>query len=66
MTLIQCFATNYMDQIPSWDANTRPDGQEIPLLLWNPKDHYHAHKSLPLDPILSHINTVHALTFYFF
>jgi hypothetical protein len=29
-----------MEQTPSLEANSRSAGQEIPLLLWNPKFHY--------------------------
>jgi hypothetical protein len=32
--------------------------QETGRMFWNPKVHYHAHKSLSLDPSLSHMNTV--------
>jgi hypothetical protein len=39
---------------------------EIPCLSWNPKVHYHAHKSLPLVPRMSHMDSVHTLTPYFF
>jgi len=27
-----------MEQIPYWEADGRPASQEIPRLLWNPKE----------------------------
>jgi hypothetical protein len=48
-----------MQRIFSWQANSRPASQEIPLLLWNPKVHYRVQKSLSLIRTLSQMNPVH-------
>jgi len=46
--LVMVPITNFMQQLPSWEANSHSSTQEIPSLLWNPKVHYNVHRSLPL------------------
>jgi len=48
-----------MEQSPSWETNRFSASQEIPRILWNPKDYCYIYKCwLPL-PILSQLDPVH-------
>jgi hypothetical protein len=55
--------TYSMQQSPSWEANWFVASQEIHHILWNPKVHYHIHKSPPPVSILSQLNPVHTPTY---
>ena len=65
LPLIIHLLTYSMEQSPSWEGNHVSASQEIPHILWNPKDHYPIHKCLPPVPILSQLDPVHALTSHF-
>ena len=57
--------TYYMEQSPSWEADSFSASQEIPRILWNPNVHYRINKCPPSVPTLRHINPVHAFPYRF-
>jgi len=52
--------TYFMEQSLSWEAKRFSASQEIACVLWKLKVYCRIHKCLPLVPILSQINPVHA------
>lgn len=56
---------NLMEKGPSWEANGCLAIQEFPALYrtWRVIT---MPKSLPLTPVLNHMNTIYTYTFYFF
>jgi hypothetical protein len=53
-----------MQQSP-WEANSHSASQEISRLLWNPKVHYHVHKSSPLVTLPIQMHPVHTFPPHF-
>ena len=66
--LLTCLLTyllaHSIQHSPSWEANRFSASQETPLLLRNPKIHYHIHKCLPTVLILSQIDLIHNPTYW--
>jgi len=54
-----------MEHSLSWETNSHSASQEILRLLWNPKVYYSVHNSLPLDPILIQMHSIHNFPPYF-
>jgi hypothetical protein len=52
--------TNYMEQSPSWKANSSSASQAIPYIVCNPKVCYLIHKINPTVLFPNHINPTHA------
>lgn len=50
----------------SWEANSCSDTQGIPSIIWNPKAHYHVHRSPTLVSMLSQLNPILIPPSYFF
>jgi hypothetical protein len=54
-----------MEPSASLEADSGSTGQEIFRISWNPKVHYHAHKSPPPVSVRSRTNPIHTLQHYF-
>ena len=54
----------FVEQSPSWEANSSSACWEIPSSLWILKVHYHTHNILPPVPLLSQINPDHVPSYF--
>jgi len=62
-TYLHTYLLTYsMQHSSSWETNRFSASQEITRIEWNPTVHYRLHKCPPPVPILSQIDSIHALT----
>jgi hypothetical protein len=65
LTFQNILTSNYcMESSSPWETISCSATQKFPNILWHPKTHRRARKSLPLAPILSQINLVHTAPSY--
>ena len=55
-----------VEQSPSSEADSSLGSQKFPCSSWNPTVHYRIYKRPSLLRIFSHMNPLHAFSFYFF